>query len=81
MGKKSNALVLTAIVLAVSAAPMDVLATPDPIDQWTRVVSSVGFPIGIAIYLLIRMESVITKLTDAVTKLTTVMAQKGIKIE
>lgn len=51
------------------------------IDQWSRIISGVGFPIAVAMYLLIRMEKVIAKLTDAVTKLATVLAQKGIKIE
>lgn len=62
-------------------APMVARADATVIDEWTRVVSGVGFPIAVALYLLIRMEGVITKLTDAVNKLVTILAQKGVKIE
>ncbi len=47
-------------------------------ETWIRVISTVGFPIAVAAYLLIRLEHNIKELTATVTKLTIVLARKGI---
>ncbi len=38
--------------------------------DWIQVVSSVGFPIAVASYLLFRMERIMTELRDAILALT-----------
>lgn len=38
---------------------------------WIQMISSVGFPIVVASYLLLRMERVITELRDAIRSLVT----------
>lgn len=39
--------------------------------DWIQVVSSVGFPIAVAAYLLVRMEHILTELRDAIRSLST----------
>lgn len=39
-------------------------------EDWISFIGNYGFPIVITFYLLIRFESKIDKLTDAITKLT-----------
>ncbi|MCL5026637.1 MAG: YvrJ family protein [Chloroflexi bacterium] len=36
------------------------------VDTITKLISNVGFPIFVAVYLLWRMEGVINKMTDAI---------------
>lgn len=50
-------------------------------DDWIKLVSTVGFPIMVAGWLLIRLEGTIKALTDSVTKLYIILARKGIDIE
>jgi YvrJ protein family len=47
-------------------------------EGWLRAISTVGFPIVVSAYLLIRLEHTIKELTATVTKLTIVLARKGI---
>lgn len=50
-------------------------------DDYIKLISTVGFPIVVAAWLLIRLEGTIKGLTDAVTKLIIVLAKKGVDIE
>jgi hypothetical protein len=49
-------------------------------ESWIKAVSTVGFPILVAGYLLIRLEGTIKELTTTVTKLIIVLARRGITI-
>jgi hypothetical protein len=42
-------------------------------DEFTTLVSTVGFPIGISIYLLVRFEKKIEELSDSISNLTKVI--------
>ncbi len=45
------------------------------VAAFTQLVGSLGFPIVVAMFLLIRMEKVIAELTKAVTDLTAIVAK------
>ena len=45
------------------------------VTAFTQLVGSLGFPIVVAMFLLVRMEKVIANLTTAVTDLTAVVAR------
>lgn len=45
-------------------------------DDFIKMVANVGFPIAVAGYLLIRVETKIDKLTLSITNLTTVISIK-----
>jgi len=45
-------------------------------DEFIKMVANVGFPIAVAGYLLIRVETKIDKLTLSITNLTTVISIK-----
>jgi len=40
-------------------------------EEITNLITTVGFPIAVAVYLLVRNESKLDTLTEAITKLTT----------
>ena len=42
-------------------------------EEFTTLVSTVGFPIGISIYLLVRFEKKIEELSDSISNLTKVI--------
>lgn len=42
--------------------------------DWVQVVSSVGFPIAVAAYLLFRMEGIIKELRDSIRDLTVMIS-------
>ena len=46
------------------------------IPQIVTIISNVGFPVAIAIYLLIRFEKRIESLTEAITQLQQIMKSK-----
>ena len=50
------------------------------IDDWIKLISTVGFPIAVTAYLLIRLEGTIKSLTDAVQRLIVSMAKRGIDV-
>lgn len=50
------------------------------IDDWVKLVSTVGFPIAVTAYLLIRLEGTIKSLTDAVQRLIVSLAKRGIDV-
>lgn len=50
---------------------------PETVDLITKVVSSVGFPIAVAVWLLVRTDALLREVRDAVRDLTT--ALKGLK--
>jgi hypothetical protein len=43
---------------------------------WETIISNVGFPIAMCIYLIIRTEKIINKNTDAINKLIVVVEKK-----
>lgn len=49
-------------------------------DEYVKIISTVGFPIVVAGYLLIRLEGTIKELTDTVSKLILVLAKRGIDL-
>ena len=46
-------------------------------EEWIKLVSSVGFPVVITIYVLMRLENSMRALTDTVRKLIVIMAKQG----
>jgi len=56
-----------------------------PLEEIIKAISTVGFPIVMSIYLLIRFEKNIGQelksLKEAINKLTVVLAKKGIDID
>jgi len=46
-------------------------------EEITNLITTVGFPIAIAVYLLVRNEAKLDILTKAITELTTVIRVKG----
>ena len=50
-------------------------------EEWVKIISTVGFPIAITAYLLMRLENIIKELTGSVNKLIIVLARKGIDID
>ncbi len=46
-------------------------------EEFVTIVSNVGFPIAVAAYLLIRLESVIKGLQQSITSLTLVVAKQN----
>ena len=50
-------------------------------DDWIKLVSTVGFPIVVAGYLLIRLEGTIKALTSSVTKLIIALAKQRIDVD
>lgn len=50
-------------------------------DDWTKFISTLGFPIAITCYVMIRLESTLKDLTRTVTKLILVLAKKGVTID
>ena len=49
-------------------------------DEWIKLISTVGFPIAVSAYLLIRLETTIKELTRSVTNLMYLLARKGVTI-
>ena len=54
-------------------------------EEYLKAVSTVGFPIAMTIYLLVRFENhmgaEMRSLRDAIAKLTNVLAKKGIEVD
>jgi hypothetical protein len=50
------------------------------VDGWVKLVSTVGFPIAVAAYLLIRLETTIKDLTRTMNRLILVLAKRGIDL-
>jgi YvrJ-like protein len=46
------------------------------LDKIGRFVSTVGFPIAVALFLLLRTDPVLRELTESITRLTIVMETK-----
>ncbi len=42
-------------------------------EEFTKLITNVGFPIAITVYLLVRFESKLDKLTDCITNLSSVI--------
>lgn len=38
-------------------------------DEWVNLIANIGFPIGVAVYLLTRIESKLTDLTQSIIAL------------
>jgi hypothetical protein len=49
-------------------------------EDWIKLISTVGFPIAVTAYLLIRLEGTIKSLNDAVQRLIVSLAKKGLDI-
>ena len=49
-------------------------------EDWIKLVSTVGFPIAVAAYLLLRLEGTIKALQEAVNKLIIALAKRGVDI-
>jgi len=47
-------------------------------EDWIKLISTVGFPIAVTAYLLIRLEGSIKSLTEAVQGLIISLAKRGI---
>lgn len=47
---------------------------PDPLTVWVQIISSVGFPIAVAMYLLMRFEAVLARLTESIEHQTAMLA-------
>lgn len=43
---------------------------PDPVPRWARVIRDVGFPIAVALYLLVRLDLLLRENTAALQALT-----------
>lgn len=50
-------------------------------DDYIKLISTVGFPIVVAGYLLIRLEGTIKALTSSVTKLVIALAKQRIDVD
>jgi len=46
-------------------------------EVWTQVISTVGFPIFIAVYVLMRLEPTINKLNSTIARQTVLIAKLG----
>jgi hypothetical protein len=52
---------------------------PAPVSLWSDVadfIGRVGFPVFVAVWLLVRSDKILRALTDAVTKLTAVLESR-----
>lgn len=49
-------------------------------EDWIKLISTVGFPIAVTAYLLLRLEGNIKSLTDAIQRLIISLAKKGIDV-
>lgn len=45
--------------------------TPDTLQSWSAFIAGVGFPVFVAVYLLVTFRSTIRDNTEAITALTT----------
>lgn len=45
-------------------------------EDLTKLITNVGFPIAVAVYLLVRIEGKLTALTDSINKLSSIINYK-----
>jgi len=50
-------------------------------EDWLKMVSSVGFPIVITLYVLLRLENSMRTLSDTVRKLIIALVKSGINVD
>lgn len=49
--------------------------------EWDKLVSTVGFPIAITVYVLWRLENALKEISEQIHKLTVILAKKGIALD
>lgn len=50
-------------------------------DEWIKIVSTVGFPIAVTCYVLTRLESAIKENSRQIARLVLILARKGMELD